>query len=142
MRGSTPSSCDVGGGGVHLVDAARGVGARARDEALEQLLADDSGDVGVHAVLGARELRRLEALDRRDRDALHEDAAQQLQAGGVARARSDHVDRHAERPEELGEALGAGAGGQRRGREARRRNRADQGDVGEAAGQRRRPALA
>ena len=46
---------------------------------------------------------------------------------------TDHVDRHSERPEELGEALGAGAGGERRRREAASRDDADQGDVRERA---------
>ena len=61
----------------------------------------------------ARCLGRLEALDRGGRDALHEDAAQELQPGGVARVAADDLDRHPERPEERGEALRAGAGRER-----------------------------
>ena len=92
----------------------------------------------MHPLLDARGARRLEALDRGGRHALHEDAAQQLQPGGVARLRADHVDRHPERPEELGEALGAGSGGERGCRQTRARHHADEGDVRELHRQRRR----
>ena len=83
-------------------------------------------------------LGRLERLDRGGRDALHEDAAQQLQPGGVARLRADDLDRHPERPEELGEALGARSGRERGCREPRARDDADQRDVRELHRQRRR----
>ena len=92
----------------------------------------------MDTALDAGRPRRLEALDRGGRHALHEDAAQQLQAGGVARMRADHVDRHPERPEELGEALGAGSGRERGRRQARARHHADEGDVRELHRQRRR----
>ena len=90
----------------------------------------------MHALLGAGGARGLEGLDRCRRDALHEDAAQQLQAGGVARARADDVDRHAERPEQLGEALGARSGRERGRREAGLRDDPDQRDVRERHRQR------
>ena len=112
--------------------------ARSREQPLEERLADDGGEVCVDTALDAGGTRSLEALDRGGRHALHEDAAQQLQAGGVARMRADHVDRHPERPEELGEALGAGSGRERGCRQARARHHADEGDVRELHRQRRR----
>ena len=76
------------------------------------------------------------ALDRRRRDALHEDAAQQLQSGGVAGTCTDDLDGHPERPEELGEALGARLRTRARVCEAGARDDADQRDVRELDRQR------
>ena len=71
------------------------------------------GDVRVHALVDARSTARLEALEHRRGNALHEDAAQELEPGSIARLEADDVDGHPERSEELGEALRSGTGSDR-----------------------------
>ena len=107
------------------------MGARPGQQPLEERLAEDRGDVRIHTVAGACGSGRLQSLDCGRGNAFHEDAAQQLQAGCIARVRADDLDGHPERPEEPGEALGAGAGSERGCREAEARNHSDQRDVRE-----------
>ena len=59
-------------------------------------------DQGSNAVRVKRQ-----ALDHSGREPLHEDAAQELSRRGFARGVAQHLDRHAEGAEDLGEPLGS-----------------------------------
>ena len=103
------------------------------EQPVEQRPPDHRGDLLLQPLGVAGGLGRADALDRGGGEALHEDGAEELQRRRVAGARGDDVDRHAERPERLGERL-----------RGRRRTRAPawraRGPAPARAGRRRRTA--
>ena len=108
IRGSTPSSSEQVARRLHLVDPPSGVRAAAGDQPVEKRAADDSGDLLLQPRLLLRLARCGEALERRRGEAFHEHGAEQLHRRRVSRALGDDLDRHAERPEQVGEPLCAG----------------------------------
>ena len=103
----------------------------AGEQPVEQRLAEHGGDVGTHVRLDARCLGGGQALERGGRNALHEDATQELQPRGVTRTLSDHLDRHAERAKERSEPFCARPRDERGRRQPRRRDDADERDIDE-----------
>ena len=99
------------------------------DEAFEERLAEHGGELVLQPLPVAGSLRGREALERGGGDALHEDRAQQLQGGRVARPLRDDLDRHAERDEQVGEHACPVTGRQRRRTEPTHGNRSEQRDV-------------
>ena len=89
-------------------------------------------DLPPEPVVRSTRLRALDALEHRGGEPLHEHAPKELQARGVARLVTDHLDRHPERPDELGEAPRAVTRRQRRCRDAPRRHGAEERHVREA----------
>jgi small multidrug resistance pump len=107
-----PELGDHGRGGLHLVDAAAGVLRAPLDEPVDETLVragQHRDDLRTQPGLAAGEFGRGQALDNGGGEPLHEDAAQELSRGGVARNIAQHLDGHAEGSEDLGEPLGSSA---------------------------------
>ena len=130
-RGSTPSSPRYAAAASISSMAPLGVGDAPREETLEELCADDVGDLAAEPVLGAASTRGLDALEHRRGEPFHEHAAEQLQPRRLARLAPDHVDRHPEGAHELCEVLGAVSRGERRRPDAPCGHASEERDVGE-----------
>jgi hypothetical protein len=112
----------------------------AGDQALEQRLVaalEDAHDLLAHPVLAAGGARGAQALQARRRQALHEHAAQQLARRRGAGLLAQHLDRHPERAQALGEGPRPGAGDERGRAQPVARDDAHERDVGELRAGRR-----